>query len=338
MTVAIANCRLQRLRPGNIRLSYQVTDDDGHKIEGAYLFTIVGERLRRQRFPLQRSGIGPRPARISTGARRSISLMNTNRSGGIGAAVRAAGQWRLSAAEIACGWHGKSAARRNCGDEERHAEFLCRSGDDCRWQAVHRSRSKLSFRRNKRVFEVNVAPSSETYKPGQKATVDLKLTDSCRQTVRRLDRRGDLRQSGRIHFRRQQCGRYQRVLLEMAAHALPADETNLGAPILESGAAQADGRWAIWACLAGTIADETIAGQRLRHQAVRPVRWIGGRPDDEPRHAMFGAVACAGSSGRIVAAERRRSPGRSRPESMVQPTVRTNFADTALWAGAAHHR
>ena len=57
-------CRVKASEPGQYRLSYKVTDAKKHTIEGGYLFTIVGRRVRRRRFPVQRSRTHRRPARV----------------------------------------------------------------------------------------------------------------------------------------------------------------------------------------------------------------------------------------------------------------------------------
>ena len=119
---ATPRLQVKASEPGQYRLSYKVTDAKKHTIEGGYLFTIVRRRLRRRRFPLQRPGTDRRQARIRAGRKASSLMVNTNRTRRHRAAVRAAGEWRLSADQIKFErLKGKIGGRRN----RRRARKTC---------------------------------------------------------------------------------------------------------------------------------------------------------------------------------------------------------------------
>ena len=177
-----------------------------------------------------------------------------------------------------------------------------------------------------------------------------------RQAVRRLDGDRDLRQVGRVHLRRLERAGDQGVLLEVAAAPPPADRVEprprFGQPGPPNDAG--DGR-----------------PRRLRRRRW-PRRWPRRTRLDAARSAMGGGMAsawrvarCGGMGGMAggmgggmrdgggdadgraaaemadgsaasaaAAAPRRRGRGPGGAAAWSSPTVRTKFADTALWVGA----
>ena len=206
----------------------------------------------------------------------------------------------------------------------------------------------------KRVLNVEVAAVERSLQAGREGQGEDQADRLHRRAVRRLDRRGDLRQVGRVHLRRPQRAGDQGVLLEVAAAPPSADRIEPRPLVPEPRSAQ-DGR----------------------HERPRRLRRLGGRGDgcddrrDRRESGMADAARVAmlrhgrpggrhdGSNGdgrsrrdAWLAAPMAAPPmpmaaadgeGRSEPASngrragaapMVQPTVRTKFADTALWVGA----
>ena len=68
MPTATANCNCKASAAGQYRLAYQVTDNQGHTIEGAYYSRSWRKDSTAWEFSLQRFGIDYRPARVSAGA------------------------------------------------------------------------------------------------------------------------------------------------------------------------------------------------------------------------------------------------------------------------------
>ena len=71
---------------------------------------------------------------------------------------------------------GKSTVEEIAGDQEGHAQLL-RRGATVTDGKVHTETREIVVPPEKRVLDVEVLPSAEAYKPGEKAKVKVKLTD-----------------------------------------------------------------------------------------------------------------------------------------------------------------
>ena len=93
---------------------------------------------------------------------------------------------------------------------------------------VHTEVREIIVPPEQRVFDVGVKPSAETYLPGQKASVQLKLTDVHGQPIDGLHRGGHLRQVAGVHLGRFQRAGDQGLLLAMATAAPAAHRKQRG--------------------------------------------------------------------------------------------------------------
>ena len=73
--------QLKASEPGQYRLSYELTDEKQHKIEGAYLFTIVGEGFDGSEFRFNDLELIPDKREYEPGEKVKL-MVNTNRAGG----------------------------------------------------------------------------------------------------------------------------------------------------------------------------------------------------------------------------------------------------------------
>ena len=133
----LAQQQIRPPRPGQYRLSYKIDRRPRTTpSKGGYVFTDHRRGLRRRPVPLQPPRTDPRQARIR--ARRQGQAADQHRPRRRhGAAVRPAGQRRLSAAE------GDPPGRQEHGrgdrrGEEGHAELLRRGGHRRRRPGLHR--------------------------------------------------------------------------------------------------------------------------------------------------------------------------------------------------------
>ena len=159
---------------GQFRLAYQVTDADGHKIEGAQLFTIVGEKAVDEGFHFNDLELLPDRREYQPG--QSVNLLvNTNRSGGsVLLFVRPVNGIYLKPKLLRLA--GKSVLEEIAVTNQDMPNFFVEAVTIADGKVFTVSK-QIVVPPEQRVLEVNVAASSETYKPGQKATIDLKLTD-----------------------------------------------------------------------------------------------------------------------------------------------------------------
>src|SRR5205085_3201436 len=74
-----ARQQLQASAAGQYRLSYTVTDSQGHAIEGGYIFTIVGDRFDGSEFRFSNIELVPDKAEYRPGETVKLQL-NTNRA------------------------------------------------------------------------------------------------------------------------------------------------------------------------------------------------------------------------------------------------------------------
>ena len=323
--MAIANCSFRHPRPDNIRLAYQVTDAEEHKIEGAQSVHDRRREAADEGFHFNDLELIPDQREYQPG--QTVNLMvNTNRSGGtVLLFVRPVNGIYLKPKVLRL--NGKSVLEEIAVTKKDMPNFFVEAVTIAGGKVFTESK-QIVVPPEKRVVDVTVTPSSETYKPGQKATVDLKLTDSAGKpfvgstVVAIYDKAVEYISGG------SNVEDIKAFFWKWRRSHYPQTETNLGASILEFGAGQAawDGRSGhVWR-----------VGCKRNHAGQNSDRRCGRcrsrPPDDEPRHE-FRRRACA-----RIAAQPHLPPTRAEAPvaagPLVQPTVRTNFADTALWVGA----
>ena len=206
----------------------------------------------------------------------------------------------------------------------------------------------------KRVLNVEVTPSAEKYKPGEKAKVKVKLTDptasrsSARRSSRIYDKAVEYISGGsnvpeiKAFFWKWRRQHHPQHREQPATHS----GYNLVRPEWPS-------RCSSWASSAQSVADEDESGEDGGRQAAmtdaaaaamsagnealaRSARWRQwhATPRRQRRRGADGRprpmMAMAKSAEETMKDESGR-PAAAKPRRWSQPTVRTNFADTALW-------
>ena len=170
----VAEQQLKASAKGQYRLSYVLTDKKDHKIEGGYIFTIVGDgvdgsdyRFNNLELIQDKKDYVPGDKlklQINTDRTDSTVLLFVRPTNGVYAppkVIRLKGKTTIEDIEI---------AKRDMPNF--FVEALTISGGK-----VHIETKELIVPPEKRVLNVEVLPSATTYKPGQKAKVKIKLTD-----------------------------------------------------------------------------------------------------------------------------------------------------------------
>ncbi|HEX6962392.1 MAG TPA: alpha-2-macroglobulin family protein, partial [Lacipirellula sp.] len=188
-----------------------------------------------------------------------------------------------------------------------------------------------------RVFDVEVLPSADAYRPGQKAKIQLKLTGKdgkpvVGSTVLAIyDKALDYIAGGsNVPDIREFFWKWQR------SHS-PQSETNLGRvehPVLKPNEKAMENLGVFGESVADT---ENLDAYFSRSGISRRMGGFGGGVRDRMRlsaemavPAMAPATAMAAETKAPVTAD-----GAAGGEAeVVQPTIRKNFADTALWVGS----
>ena len=160
--------------PGQYRLSYRVTDSADHSIEGGYMFVVTGENFTGREFRFNdlelitdkreyRPGETVR-LMVNTEQVDSTVLLFLRPSNGVYLPPKLL---RLS---------GKSAVHEFAVVKKDMPNFFIEAltVSDAK---IHTVAREVVVPPEKRILNVEVEPSSERYKPGEEATVSVRVTD-----------------------------------------------------------------------------------------------------------------------------------------------------------------
>jgi len=169
-----AKLQIKASEPGQYRLSYELTDEAGHTIEGGQVLTVVGEGFDGSEFRFNDLEIVPDKREYQAGDKVALQI-NTNRTG---AAVllflRPSNGVYLPPQLVRL--EGKSKIVELDVTASDMPNFFVEA------VTVHSGKSHVVTRELfvppvQRVLNVEVAPSAEAYLPGQAAKMLIKLTD-----------------------------------------------------------------------------------------------------------------------------------------------------------------
>ena len=343
-----ADMKLTAAQPGQYRLSYKVTDAKQHTIEGGYVFTVIGQGFESGDFRFNDIELVPDRRDYKPGETVKLQI-NTNRVGStVLLFLRPANGVYLPPRMIHI--DGKSTVYDVKVEKKDMPNFFIEAVTVSGGK-VYSEAKEICVPPEKRVLSVDVKPSSETYKPGEKATVDVKLTDFdgkpfVGSTVIAIYDKSVEYISGGSNvpnikeffwkWRRSHNPRGNNNLTRWGHNlTLPnkpamQDLGVFGGSVAEE--EQAEGGMPN----AGAFADGLARGAGMGGGMGGPVaanrRMFAAKsaapaPMAEPQ--MLGAPAMEMAMDKAEAA-----PGGGEAPEMVQPAVRKNFADTALWVGA----
>jgi len=335
-----AYTQLTAAKVGQYRLSYKVTDNSKHTIEGGYLFTVRGTGFNGTGFKFSDIELVPDQREYRPGEKVRL-MINTNRADGtVLLFLRPANGVYLPPKVLRL--NGKSTVEEIAVAKKDMPNFFVEAVTVADGKVYTEAR-EIVVPPEKRVLNVAVLPSKTEFKPGEQATVKLRLTDLNGEPFRGsaavsiYDKAVEYISGGgnvpdiREFFWKWRRGHYPRTesslqrgsgnLVKADQQAMQylgvfgysiADEENLQDMVMN--AFQVNGR---------IMAKAQRSSYALTLSDPSPA---------EPM-ASLGTVTAGGEYFALDSVGgRAREKGREDGgQPLVEPTIRQNFADTALW-------
>jgi uncharacterized protein YfaS (alpha-2-macroglobulin family) len=159
---------------GQYRISYKLSDTQQHTIEGGYLFTVIGEGVDGSQFRFNHVELIPEKREYSPGEKVKLQI-NTDRAGAtVLLFLRPSNGVYLPPKVI--NMKGKSVIEEIEVTKKDMPNFFVEAVTLADGK-VYSEAKEIVVPPEKRVLNVEIQPSKETYKPGEKAKVKVKLTD-----------------------------------------------------------------------------------------------------------------------------------------------------------------
>lgn len=169
-----AQQQLKAAEPGQYRLAYRVTDAKQHTMEGGYVFVVRGQGFDGHEFRFNDLELITDKREYAPGEKVKL-LVNTNRNDGVVLLfVRPTNGIYLAPKVLRL--KGKCAEEEIAVVQKDMPNFFIEAVTVADGK-VHMETREVIVPPEKRVLNVEVLPSQQEYKPGQKATVKLRLTD-----------------------------------------------------------------------------------------------------------------------------------------------------------------
>jgi len=342
-----ADIKLKAVAAGQYRLQYKLTDAKDHTIEGGYLFTIIGEGFTGSDVRYNAIELIPDKREYADGETVKLQI-NTER---VGSTVllfnRPTNGVYLEPKVIHL--KGKSTVEEIAVSKKDMPNFFVEAVTIADGK-VHTESKEIVVPPEKRVLAVDLEPSSEAYKPGEKAKVQIKLTDFFGEpfvgstVVAIYDKSVEYISGGSNvqdikeffwKWRRHHRPQTESSLARFFGNLIPPKTIGMGnlgifgATVVDDlDSMDEDPGMAVNRARRGGMgggAPGMMMEQRALGMAVdgMPAEAAGapmadmafGAPPSAP--LAKGGAAAGGDAGAVL-----------------QPTVRKKFADTALWAGA----
>ena len=340
--------QIKASQAGQYRLSYKLTDGKGHTIEGGYVFTIIGEGFDSAQFRFNSLELVPDKREYAPGDKVRLQI-NTDRVGGtVLLFVRPTNGVYLPPQVLRL--EGKSTVQEIAVVKRDMPNFFVEAMTIADGK-LHTEVREIVVPPEKRILNVEIEPSAQAYKPGQKAKVKLKLTElngeayAGSAVVSIYDKAVEYISGGsNVPEIKEFFWKWRRHHHPHTEHNLAWWFTNLVRP--------KDVPMSNLGIFGQTVAEEMDEMTELADQ--------GGVPTGRAAFKGAGGMGMAQravmrESAAMAAAPSAMAPGAPMPEAdmpiagddksagiggqpgepaMVQPTVRTQFADTAFWKAA----
>jgi hypothetical protein len=333
----LADIQLKASEQGQYRLSYRVTDKAGHEIEGGYLFTIVGEGFDGSDFRFNELELIPNKQTYAPDDKVELQL-NTNRvSSTVLLFVRPANGAYLAPKTLQVA--GKSTVEEIPVTIKDMPNFFVEAVTISNGK-VHTEVREIHVPPAKRVLNLELVPSATEYRPRERAKVQLKLTDEngkpfVGSTVLSIFDISLEYISGGSNV-----PEIKEFFWKWRREHRPYLETNLerwftnlippGQKMMESlgvfGSTVAEDKLSELDLVQSTV---NISGRRPQQVMLgAPMSRAGGVMEQSaaemaPAQAAFAKAPADGAGG---------AAGAGVP--LIEPTVRSEFADTALWVAS----
>jgi len=337
--------QIKAAEPGQYRLSYRVTDSQKHTIEGGYLFVVRGDGFTGQDFRFNDIELTTDRREYAPGDKVQVQINTNKKDSTVLLFVRPANGVYLPPKVLHL--TGKSVQEEVAVVQKDMPNFFIEALTvaDAR---VHTELREVVVPPEKRVLNVAVEPSQKEYKPGQKASVKVRLTDffgkpfvgSTVLTV--YDKSVEYISGG------SNVPEIKALFWKWRRTHNPSTESSVAGwfdNLLRQGEVGMSNLGVFGALAVEQLAKagdrqarglETLRGE----QEGRPGGFGGGPPRAQAAALADGAVYRRATSEDAAADKAERlaglagKPGDQGGPGLMEPVVRKNFADTALWTAA----
>jgi len=326
-----AALQIQASRPGQYRLAYTVTDAKKHSIEGGYIFTVRGEGDDGAGYRFAKIELIADKAEYAPGDTARLQI-NTDRKGAaVVLFVRPVNGVYLPPEVIPAA--GKSALVEIKISKKDMPNFFVEALTVYDGK-VHSEIREIVVPPEKRVLNVKVTPSETDYRPGQKARLKVRLTDFYGEpfqgaaVISVYDRALEYISGG------SNVPEIRSFFWKWRRHHRQHHESNLT-------------RWFTNQLKKGEIPMQNIGVFGHLMTPAAPGKGFAG--EDKRAKSQIVAESAAGAPAPAEADEvgatfklKKDAPDSladqeglaAQPQDLVQPGVRTKFADTAYWSGS----
>jgi uncharacterized protein YfaS (alpha-2-macroglobulin family) len=327
-----AALQLQASRPGQYRLSYTVTDAKNHSIEGGYIFTVRGQGDDGAEYRFAKIELITDKAEYAPGDTLRLQVNTDRRGAAVLLFVRPVNGVYLPPRVLPM--NGKSALAEIQISKKDMPNFFVEAVTVYEGK-VHSEIREVVVPPEKRVLNVKVTPSKTDYRPGQKAKLTLELTDFYGEpfqgsTVISVYDRAVEYISGSSNvpeirsffwkWRRHHRLNQQSNLARWFSNLLKKNEI----PMKNIG-------------VFGHLMMPAAPGREPAVEEIKARSQVAAKAG----MARAPAPAAADESGPAFQLKKEsadrfgdRESQAGAPEDLVQPGVRTEFADTAFWSGS----
>jgi alpha-2-macroglobulin len=326
-----AEIQLKASEKGQYRLSYVVTDKAGHEIEGGYLFTIIGDGFDGSEFRFNDLEMVPDKREYAPDEKVALQI-NTNRIGStVLLFVRPSNSVYLPPQAVHI--EGKSTIVEIGVTQKDMPNFFVEA-DTVSGGRIHTDVREIHVPPAKRILNMEVVSSAPEFKPGQHAKFTVKLSDAAGKpyvgsTVLSVFDKSLEYISGGTNV-----ADIKEFFWKWRRSHQPHIETNLDrwcTNLVPPGQKNMENL----GVFGGQVADEPPGSgefELARGGRSMPMRAFGAAP----RAAMVEAKSAVGGLSLDAAAPVKAPPPTGQAEStpLAQPTIRKEFADTALWVAS----
>ena len=169
-----AQQQIKAAEPGQYRLSYVVADKKDHKIEGGYLFTIIGPGFNGADFRFASVELIPDKREYAPGEKVQLQINTDRADGTVLLFIRPTNGIYLPPKVLRL--KGKSAIEEIAVIKKDMPNFFVEALT-VYGSKVYSETKEVIVPPEKRMLNVEVLPSAKEYLPGQKAKVKVRLTD-----------------------------------------------------------------------------------------------------------------------------------------------------------------
>lgn len=343
----LAEKTIQGVQPGQYRLSYKVKDSAGHEIEGGYLFTIVGKGVEGREFRFNPLELIPDKREYAAGEKLKLQVNAEKADATVLLFIRPANGVYLAPKVLKL--KGKTVLEEIDIIKKDMPNFFVEALTVANAQ-VHTDVREVVVPPEKRVLNVEVIPSAKEYLPGEKAKVKIRLTDHTGENflgslaVSVYDKAVEYISGG------SNVPDIKDFFWKWRRHHHPETMTSAGRPThnLVAPGKPGMGFLGIFGAEVGGEDDETLylrqegEADRFAERSRMPMApgmamggMGGGMMMKAARGPAMNALADAAGAPMEEAKATAAEPGdagQAQPAApLVDPKVRTNFADTAKW-------